>query len=149
MATYRHGQRDGLFDGVTTFNQSTNPKGGVNVPAGATSQYVEVGRSADNACVYISASAACSFVVQVAHAGSQNADGTFPDEDQQTYVWHDLYYLGTVGTGNSTLVRIDIPTGGGAIASQIPDWESGWMRLRRSDAGAAVTVTAGWELQSD
>lgn len=148
MTTYRHGNKSGFFDGATTFNQSTAPGGGVAVPAGPAtfSAAQQVGRSADNFCVYITTSGTSTWQIQVAHSGNQTSDEIFPDIDAQTFVWHDLYYLGT-GTNGGALQFIF--SGAGSFASLIPDWEPAWVRLRRVDAGAAVTVTAGWEIQAD
>ena len=148
MATYRHGERDGFWDGVTAFNQSTNPRGGVGVATTNTSRPVQVGRNADNFTIYVACSAQASFVVQVAHAGNETPDDVFPDVDAQTYVWHNLYYAGTAGAGAATQLKIDIPSGGANIATLIPSWEPLWVQLLRSDSfGGTVTVTAGWEIQ--
>jgi hypothetical protein len=153
MAARRHGSRTAFFDGSTTFNQATNPRGGVSVPAGATSQPVNIGRSADNFSFFVQVTGAPAFAtqwfLQVGHMGSESSQGIYPDESTAPTVWYDAYYLGTSGAGNSTAIRIDIPSGGGAIMSYVPDFNSGWVRLHRTDANAACTVTAGWELQGD
>lgn len=176
MASIRHGSPTGFFDGVTTYgagssDASASRNGGVAVPNGPNTFSIrqEVGRQADNFAFFVSVLGSPAFatqwVLQVAHSGAITAQtgvnrdpndpsyaasgGIFADPDSTTYVWHDAYYLGTSGTGNSTQIRLDIPSGGGSIMSFCPDFNSGWARLRRVDANGAVTVVAGWEIQSD
>ena len=155
MSALRHGKATGFFDGTSTYNASTNLGGGVNVPAGPStfSAPQEIGRSADNFSFYVQVTSAPAFatqwVLQAAHSGSFSSEGVFADPDSTAYVWHDAWYLGTVGSGNSTFIRIDIPSGGGAVMSLVPDFTPGWVRLRRADTNGAVTVIAGWELQGD
>lgn len=153
MAILRHGSRTGFWDGVGTFNQSTLPGGGVGVTTGATSAPQELGRGADNFSVYVQVTSAPAFIstflLQIAHSRGINADGTPADQNAASEIWHDAWYLGTAGAGNSTRIEITIPIGGGAIAMLVPDFTAGWARLKRTDANAAVTVIAGWEIQSD
>lgn len=154
MTVRRHGLESGFFDGVTTFNQSTNPGGGLTVPVGATSAIVEVGRSGDNFSFYVNVTnggaPATQWWLQVAHTGTPDGQGNYPSPPGETYQWHDAYYLGTSAAGNSTKIYVDIPATGGAIMSFVPDFCAGWVRLRRSDANAGtVNVIAGYEIQGD
>lgn len=154
MSTRRHGVRDGFFDGTTAWNLTTNPGGGTGVGPGAVSKQAMIGRSGDNFSFYISVAGTPGFTttwqLQAAHTGSLDAQAIYPDPDTQTYIWHDVWYLGTTGAGNSTLVNITIPTGGGARMTLVPDFTPGWVRLLRSDANVGnVTVTAGYEIQGD
>jgi hypothetical protein len=147
MATFRHGYFDGFFDGTTTYNASTNLKGGVAVPGGGTfSAIQQIGRSGDNFGYYVRVTSAPAFVttwqLQVAHSGDPSVEGLSPDPDAQAYVWHDAYYI-------NTAVVLTVPSGGGAVMNIVPDFVSGWVRLKRTDANGAVTVMAGWELQGD
>lgn len=149
MPTYRHGALDGFFDGVTAYNATTNLRGGVAVNAGNVSIPVQVGRSADNFCFYVNASGASKWQLQVAHQGDQTSEGIFPDplDANMSYSWFDVWYLGTSGSGNSTAIYIDM-AGAASIASLVPDWEPNWVRLK-CVTGSNITVTAGWEIQSD
>lgn len=146
MSVYRHGEQDGFFDGLTTYNGTTNLRGGVTVPVGAISRNVQVGRDTTQLVIYLKASDACHFQVQVAHEGSETADDVFADVDNEQYLWHDLWYSGTANVGNSNVIDITIPSGGGAIAIVVPDFEPNWCRLKRIDSGGATlaTVTGGW-----
>lgn len=153
MATRRHGSTTAFFDGTSTFNQGTNPRGGVNVPAGAFSQPVNIGRSGDNFSFFVKVTGAPAFAtqwfLQLAQMGNESGQGVYPDQSAPPTDWYDAYYLGTAGVGNSTPIRIDIPSGGGNIMSIVPDFTNGWVRLRRSDANANCTVQAGFEVQGD
>lgn len=155
MGIYRHGAHLGFFDGTTAFNQSTNPGGGVGVTAGAFSKAQQLGQGSDNFSFFVSVTGAPAFAtrwqLQVAHSGDPTVQGNLPDQSggQLAGVWHDAWYLGTSGNGNSTSIWIDIPSGGGSVMTFCPDFSGGWARLHRTDANGAVTVTAGWEEMSD
>lgn len=121
--------------------------GAALVNAGDVSPAIQVGRDADNFSIFIQADKASSFQLQVAHIGDQTPDGVLPDPDAQNYVWHDVWYLGNSGTGNSTPITLTF-SGAGALATLIPDFEMDWTRIKVL-TGTNVTVTAGFELQGD
>lgn len=148
LATYRHGARAGFWDGTTTFNQSTNPIGGVAVPAGATSKPVNAGRAADNFAFFITCSGAATFTLQAAMQGDFSSEGVWADESTPPATFFDFWYLGNSALGNSTPITLTFTTSA-SLATLVPDWEPMWCRLKRTDGGAAVTVTAGWEIQAD
>lgn len=153
MTMPRHGDRFGFFDGTTTYNASTNLGGGVGVTgSNSFSKIAEIGHSADDFAIYISVTGSPAFVtdwvLQASHSGGWTSEGVYQDKDSLAQSFHDAWYLGTTGTGNSTLIKISIPSGGGAIMSIIPDFSPGYVRLKRTDANGAVTVTAGWEIAS-
>lgn len=152
MAVFRHGDFNAFWDGTGTFNQSTNPVGGVGVTTGATSQVVQIGRGGDNFSFYVRVTSAPAFVttwtLQVAHSGDPNAEGNVDQNAAtSTYFWHDATYLGN--TANGVVLSLTVPSGGGALMSFVPDFTAGWVRLKRTDAGAAVNVVAGYEVQGD
>lgn len=117
----------------------------VAVAAGNTSNAVQLGRYVNNVAFYITTNGASAFTVQVAHSGGTSA-GTLPDPDDQTFVWHDAYYLGT-GTNGSVLTVTFAAAG--SIAMIVPDFEPNWIRLKRTDGGASVNVVAGHEAWGD
>jgi len=142
---YRHGFKDGFFDGVTTFNQTTAPYGGVGVSTGDYSVPVQIGRAVTNLTIFVASSGTSAFKLQVAPIGDQTAEGIFPDDVYQTYVWYDLYYLGNAGSGASTPITLST-TGAQNVAGVIPNFEPNWLRLWCT-SGSSITVTAGWEVQ--
>lgn len=155
MAVFRHGDHDAFFDGVTTYNASTNLVGGVNVPgSGSVSKAIEIGRGGDNFSFYVRVTSAPAFastwLLQVAHSGDPSVEGNVDvDPSTNAYVWHDAWYLGTSGSGNSTRIEVTVPSGGGAVMSFVPDFAAGWARLKRTDTNGNVTVIAGFEVQGD
>ena len=134
MGSRRRGEKDIFWNAAT-------------VSSGDVSTAIQTGRDADNFAIYIQTSGASAFQVQVAHIGDQTADGVLPDPDAQNFVWHDLWYLGNSGQGNSTPITLTF-SGAGALATLIPDYEPDWTRLKCT-SGSSVTVTAGFELQGD
>lgn len=130
-----------------TINASTNAATGVTVNANDVSSAVLVGRETNMFCWYVSSSGASSFQLQVAHVGEFSAQGIVPDPDDITKVWHDLWYIGNSNVGNSTPNVITF-TASGAIASLIPDFEPGYVRLKCL-TGTTVTVIAGFEAWGD
>lgn len=117
------------------------------ISSGATSNGVQVGRDVNQFTFFVNSSGTGTFLLQVAHVGAFSAEGILPDPDQAPNVWHDLWYLGTSGLGNSTQVQIN-GTGAFTVASIVPDFEPNWVRLKCT-AGTAITVTAGFEAWGD
>src|SRR5205814_323631 len=101
----------------------------------AISNVVQVGRKVNMFCLYIKSTVTSTFQLQCAHVGSYTSEGVFPDPDTAPFVWHNMWYLGTSGSGNSTQIVVG-GTGAFAIASLVPDFEPDWVRLFRTDAGA-------------
>lgn len=116
------------------------------VAAAAVSPVIQVGRKTNMFTLFVKSSGTSTFQLQGAHVGAYSPQGALPDPDDLTAVWHDLWYLGT-GT-NSSQILIG-GTGAFAIASMIPDFEVNWLRLKRTDGGADVTATAGYECWGD
>lgn len=114
------------------------------VAAAAVSPASQVGRKVNMFTLFVKSSGTATFTLQTAHVGSYSVQGILPDASDEAFVWHDLWYLGTSGLGNSTAMVIG-GTGAFAIASIVPDFEVDWVRLKRTDAGADATVTAGYE----
>jgi hypothetical protein len=105
-----------------------------NVAAGANtfSNPVEVMRGAENLTIFVSASAATTVSVQVAHSSELSSEGVSPDSSNVD--WMDAYYL-------NTPVQL-VLAGAAKAALLVPDFGPGWIRLKTS---AAVTLTAGYE----
>lgn len=120
----------------------------VAVVAGDVSRAVQVGRDTNMFTFFVSSSDTATFQLQAAHVGAYSSQGTIPDASAEPFIWHDLWYLGTSGAGNSTQVLIG-GTGAFAIASLVPDFEVNWVRLKRTDAGTSVNVVAGHEAWGD
>lgn len=160
MTVTRHGNRLGFFDGTSTYNATTNLGGGVNVPVGAFSAPQEIGRTTNSLAVFLKVGAGAfitKWQLQASHSGGMNnSQGEPIDQDAVTQIWHDVWYYGMVpvtepyGTQGATNVSFWLPSGGGAVVNYLPDFVSGWIRLARVDtSNAAVTVSAGWESESE
>lgn len=140
MPTRIHGSPTGFWDGTTTFNQVTNPGGGLTVGVGGTSKPQNIARGNDEMMIYVTVSAATTVTVEVGHHGAPTAEGSEPDAATPPATFHQLHY-----TSTATPVQL-VFAGAGSFAIQIPDIAFNWIRLRTS---AAANITAGWEASGD
>lgn len=138
----RRGSPTSFWDGTTN---------GASISAGGVSTAIQTGRGTNMFTVFLSCSGTATFQVQSIHVGAMTNQGIFPTQgatdNPPATPWHDLWYLGTSGLGNSTPITI-AGTGAFNIASIIPDFEVDWVRLLCT-VGSAVTVTAGFESWGD
>ncbi|HMD82612.1 MAG TPA: hypothetical protein VKE92_14955 [Anaerolineales bacterium] len=139
----RRGSRVSFWGTINASNVAV----GESVSANAVSRAVQVGRGTNMFCWFVSSDGASSFQLQAAHVGEFSSQGTVPDPDDITKVWHDLWYMGNSASGNSTNNLITF-TGSGTIASIIPDFEPDWVRIK-CITGTTVTVIAGFEAWGD
>lgn len=140
----RRGSPISFWGTLPTLGAGAQTPAAVAVLAGATSPAVQLGRGTNLLTVFVNASGASTFQLQGAHVGAFSGQGVVPDATNEAFIWHDVWYLGTTGLGNSTSAVI---SGAAAfsIASLIPDFEIDWIRLKRTDAGGSVNVIAGHE----
>lgn len=141
MASFaRAGSATAFWDGTSTFNQSTNPGGGVTVSAGGTSKKVIMARGAEQVTLFVTVSAATTVSLEAAHHGALTAEGNEPDASSPPAdaAFGTVYYI-------NTPCSITFASAG-TVAMIIPDFEPAWVRLRSS---AVATITAGFELTGD
>jgi hypothetical protein len=100
--------------------------------ANSFSAAVELMRGAENLTIFVSASAATTVSLQVAHSSDTSAEGILKDDSNAD--WMDVYYL-------NTPVQL-VLAGAGKAALLVPDFGPGWVRLKTS---GAATLTAGYE----
>lgn len=107
-----------------------------NASAGANSfsNAVELQRGAENLTLFVSASAATTVSLQVAHSSEVTSEGVNPDASDAN--WMDAFYVNT-----ASAIQL-VFAGSGKAALLVPDFGPGWIRLKTS---AAVTLTAGYE----
>ncbi len=119
MATRLRGDKDQFWNNIA-------------VLANGTSNAVDLGRGIEHIVLFVTASAATTISVQVAHTGDITSQGILPDDAPST--WFDLFRSDT-GTAVSFAV------GPGSRALIVNDLAVMHMRLLSS---AAATITAGW-----
>ena len=123
----RHGQPDGFWGSGTTKELT-----GVN----GASRAVALGQATEQFVFYVAVDGATTIKVQVAHSGEPSADGTGPQPPASS-AYQDLYWV-------TTQVQFTF-SGAGAIASTIPGFAPGYVRLVSSNS---VNCLAGWEVSA-
>ena len=127
MATRRHGSLTAFWNAAA-------------VSATNTSAAVEIGRNVGDLAIYLTTSAAATFYLQVGHSGSD--PGGIQDDTTPT-VWHAVCYASA-----NPLVLTTAAAPLLSVATIIPDFEAGWLRLYCLSPAGPTTVTAGYEVSS-
>jgi hypothetical protein len=141
MPLRRTGSPTAFWDGATTFNQATNPRGGSAVSAAGTSQAVLIPRGGESLALFISVSGASTVSLEAAHHGANTAEGNEPDSKNPpaTGLFYPVSYIGTAVSA--------VFAGAATICILVPDFAPGWIRLRSSQG--PINITAGYEVVGD
>jgi hypothetical protein len=141
MPLRRSGSPTAFWDGATTFNQATNPRGGLAVPAAGTSQAVLIPRGGESLALFIAVSGATTVTLEAAHHGANTSEGNEPDSKNPpaTGSFYAVSYLNTPVSA--------VFAGAGTSCVLVADFAPGWIRLRSSQG--PLTITAGYEVTGD